>query len=133
MDTVIVYLDDADYACLRLPQEAAMPTHWVLVACAPRMTRRISKWVSHSSRENWRGKWADRLFDQVRPGLQALGHEVTTVLARSPLPELTRDLQTRHAGARVVDMRRPRGNEAGGWEVPGKLLGLGAVFALIAD
>jgi hypothetical protein len=52
---------------------AGGPTHWVLVACAPRMTHRISKWVSHSSRENWRAKWADKLFDQVVPPLQARG------------------------------------------------------------
>ncbi|MBI5279955.1 MAG: hypothetical protein HY854_26225 [Burkholderiales bacterium] len=133
MDTVIVYLDDADYARTQLAPDAAAPTHWVLVACAPRMTRRISKWVSHSARENWRGKWADRLFEQVGPLLQLAGHQVTLVLAKAPLPELTRELQAVHTGARVVDLRRPRGSQAGGWEVPGKLLGLGAAFAFMAD
>ena len=72
---VIVYVDDAAYAqqvlaplCAR---EAIAPTQWVLVACAPRMTHRISKWVSHSARENWRTKWADKLFAQMLPVLRA--------------------------------------------------------------
>jgi hypothetical protein len=129
VDTVIVYLDDADYARSRLAAGPAR-THWVLVACAPRLTRRISKWVSHSARENWRGKWADRLFEQLLPHLRGGGHEVTTVLARTPLPELTRELQAQHAGARVLDLRRPR---SGPTDAAGTLLGLGLVFALIPD
>ncbi|HZY15797.1 MAG TPA: hypothetical protein VFE74_04165, partial [Ramlibacter sp.] len=64
MDKVIVYLDDPAYAHQQLPA-GGTPTHWVLVACAPRMTHRVSKWVSHSARENWRVKWADKLFGQV--------------------------------------------------------------------
>jgi hypothetical protein len=44
------------------------------------MTHRISKWVSHSARENWRAKWADKLFAQVVPGC-ARGDAVTPVLA----------------------------------------------------
>src|SRR6476659_669829 len=51
MQKVIVYLDDPAYARQQMPGAAAGPTHWVLVACAPRMTHRISKWVSHSARE----------------------------------------------------------------------------------
>ena len=75
MDRVIVYVDDAVYAQQVLAplfaRDAAARTQWVLVACAPRMTHRISKWVSHSARENWRTKWADKLFAQILPGLRA--------------------------------------------------------------
>ena len=75
MDKVIVYVDDAAYARQVLEPLAAPATagtiHWVLVACAPRMTHRISKWVSHSARENWRAKWADKLFAAALPLLQA--------------------------------------------------------------
>ena len=74
MDKIIVYLDDAAYAKQQLApmvtstaDVANAATYWVLVACAPRMTQRISKWVSHSARENWRAKWADKLFTQVVP------------------------------------------------------------------
>ena len=118
MDKIIVYLDDAVYAREQLTarpaeESATHPTHWILVACAPRMTHRISKWVSHSSRENWRGKWADRLFEQVVPPLRAAGDQVTTVLARGPLTELARQLEDEHGQVRVIDVRRPKFGAAG--------------------
>lgn len=72
MDKIIVYVDDADHAQQLLAplaaKEPASQRHWVLVACAPRMTHRVSKWVSHSARESWRNKWADKLFAQIIPG-----------------------------------------------------------------
>ncbi len=134
---VIVYVDDAAYAqqvlaplCTR---EATAPTQWVLVACAPRMTHRISKWVSHSARENWRTKWADKLFAQILPALRTPAHNVTTVVAKGPLAELTEQLQaSQPAAAQVVDARRPKSDapqtqDAGGrhWPraQPGTLLG----------
>jgi hypothetical protein len=136
MNKVIVYLDDPAYARPRMPAGEAGPTHWVLVACAPRMTHRISKWVSHSARENWRVKWADRLFDQVIPPLQARGDAVTPVLARGPLPELTRTLMAEHGTARVLDVRRPKnddGDAQGGRGSIGTLLGLTAALVLALD
>jgi hypothetical protein len=134
MDKVIVYLDDPAYAKQQMPP-AEGPTHWVLVACAPRMTHRISKWVSHSSRENWRAKWADKLFDQVIPPLRERGDAVTPILARGPLPELTRSLMAEHGTARVLDVRRPKAPDAGefGRWTPGALLGLGALLMLSMD
>ena len=61
MDKIIVYLDDADHALQQLvpmknvaqPNAEMQTTQWVLVACAPRMTQRISKWVSHSASQPW--------------------------------------------------------------------------------
>jgi len=126
MEKVIVYLDDAAYARDQLTA-GAEPVHWLLVACAPRMTHRISKWVSHSARENWRLKWSDKLFDQVLPLLRDRGDAVTPILARGPLPELTRALMEEHGALRVVDARRPK--SIGGDAVrfsPGVLLGFGA-------
>jgi hypothetical protein len=126
MEKVIVYLDDAAYAQAQL--SASQPTHWLLVACAPRMTHRISKWVSHSARENWRAKWADKLFEQVVPPLRQRGDTVTPILAKGPLPELTRALLAEHGEARVVDARRPKSTGGGDtmrWS-PGALLGFGA-------
>jgi hypothetical protein len=134
MDKVIVYLDDPAYASQRMPPVEDAPTHWVLVACAPRMTHRISKWVSHSARENWRAKWADKLFDQVVPPLRARGDAVTPVLARGPLPELTRTLMAEHGTARVIDVRRPKAADAGDGRrgAPG-LFGIGALLLLALD
>ncbi|WP_026432132.1 hypothetical protein [Paracidovorax oryzae] len=157
MDKVIVYVDDAAYAQQILAPLAARAhapgTHWVVVACAPRMTHRISKWVSHSARENWRAKWADKLFAQVLPWLQAGGATITTVLAKGPLPELATELQAEHGSAQIVDARRPK-QEAPApqpaalpaapplvvrkpiprrWSLPGTLASLGALFLLFAE
>ena len=116
MQTIIVYLDDAEHArhtlTLLLQQQGAR-THWVLVACAPRMTHRISKWVSHSARENWRAKWADKLFAQVQPWLADAGAQVSTVLAKGPLPALQAQLLEQYGTQTpVMDMRRPKLQEA---------------------
>ena len=72
------------------------------------MTHRISKWVSHSARENWRGKWLAKVEDALLPILKAGGNEVTTVLAKGPLAELTQQLRLSHGAASVVDARRPK-------------------------
>jgi hypothetical protein len=154
MEKIIVYLDDAAYAQQHLvPMRAGVAgspgqsgTHWVLVACAPRMTQRISKWVSHSARENWRAKWAEKLFEQIVPGLQASGNSVTTVLAKGPLPELTRKLMAEHNAAHVLDARRPKfgqdlqpvtadqpASADGRWAVPGAVAGMGAILVLAAE
>jgi len=134
MHKVIVYVDDPTYASQQMPAAGATPTHWVLVACAPRMTHRISKWVSHSARENWRAKWADKLFGQVVPPLRERGDAVTPVLARGPLPELTRTLMAEHGTAQVLDVRRPKAPEGPdrGW-TGGTMMGLASLLVLAGD
>ena len=135
MEKVIVYLDDPAYARQRMPGTDGRPTHWVLVACAPRMTHRISKWVSHSTRENWRAKWAEKLFDQVVPSLTARGDIVTPIVARGPLPELTRHIMAEHGSLRVLDVRRPKQDpqaDRGNW-VPGTLMSLGLALFFAFD
>lgn len=113
MDRFIVYVDDATSAqqglATLLARQPSARAQWLLVACAPRMTHRISKWVSHRARENWRDKWADKLFAQILPTLPAHAGTVSTMLAKVPLAELTAQLQAEHsAPAQVIDMRRPR-------------------------
>lgn len=115
METIILFVDDAAYARdqlrLHVPTDPAPSgsVHWVVVACAPRMTHRISKWVSHSARENWRAKWFAKTQEQLLPLLSQGGSQVNAVLAKGPLSELTRELKLRHgAAATVVDARRPK-------------------------
>ncbi len=153
MEKIIVYLDDATYAQQQLaPMKGQQPgtpagaTHWVLVACAPRMTQRISKWVSHSAREKWRTQWAAKLFAVVQPALAGGGDRITTLLAREPLPQLTRKLMAEHGDCRVLDARRPKfghdlqpvtanqpAAQHGRWEVPGAVVGMGAALVLAAE
>jgi hypothetical protein len=148
METIIVFIDDAAHArqqlaplCAQPDATAATPVHWVLVACAPRMTQRISKWVSHSARESWRNKWADKLFVAVSPWLRHQGHRTSEIVAKVPLAELTTELQARHAGARTLDARRPKhdAQTATGadapkqpWALPGTLGGLGLGIGMLA-
>ena len=152
MDKIIVYLDDAEFAEHQLtPMRNGVPgtrgaTHWILVACPPRMTRHISKWVNHSARQNWRNKWADKLFARITPKLEAQGDKVTTVLAQGPLVELTQQLLTQQGAARVMDARRPKfgqdmhpvtadqpASSEARWSVPGAIAGMGAALVLAAE
>lgn len=151
MEKIILYVDDAGYAREFLasrPAEAgaAGPRHWVLVACAPRMTHRISKWVSHSARENWRGRWLAKIHEQVLPLLEHGDAQVVTVLAKGPLTELTQRLKLEHGTAQVVDARRPKIGvdlepvshdqkpaRHSGWALPGAALGLGALMLLMGE
>ncbi len=152
MDNIIVYLDDAEFALHQLmPMKQPVngsqtPTHWLLVACPPRMTRHISKWVNHSARTNWRQKWSEKLFTQIAPQLQTPGDRVTLVVADGALLELTQTLQQQHGVARVLDARRPKfgqdmqpvtpdqpASSEARWTVPGAIAGMGAALVLAAE
>ena len=113
VNTLIVYVDDADHAqptLQTMAQAADAAQHrCVLVACAPRITHRVSRFVSNRAREQWRTRWAEKLFAACTPLLAASGMQVQTVLARGPLPEVLAQLQAEHgAPLQVVDLRRPK-------------------------
>ncbi len=117
METIIVFIDDADCAVQMLqpmqPAAGQAPTRWVLVGCAPRITRRISKWVTQSARNNWQTNWADKVFAQVLPSLKQPGRAgdiVITHLApsRQSLCELTQSFTKQYGSSRVLDARRPK-------------------------
>jgi hypothetical protein len=153
METIIVYIDDAAYArqqltpmCTSHGAAQATATHWVLVACAPRMTRRISKWVSHSAREHWRATWSEKLFGQLSPWLRQRGDRVTELLAHGPLVTLSTQLTAEHAGARVLDGRRPKfghdmppvtldqqTEQQSPWTVPSTVAGIGMMLVMAAE
>lgn len=114
MDNLIVYLDDAAYAqhLLQpmLPESgsARTPTRWILVGCAPRVTRHASKFVTQGARHAWRDKWAQKAFAELTPMLQQEGDSVLTELAGPCLRSQTEALVRTHGAARVLDARRPR-------------------------
>lgn len=144
--TFIVYVDDAAHALPLLESlassfEATSP-RWLLVACAPRVTHRASKWASHRTRENWRNQWADKLFAQITPSLQSTNaqkpSDVTQLLARQPLPELLTELQQTYGQVQVVDARRPK-REAPvpqpqpRWGPSGLIAGMGSLLAWMLE
>ena len=113
MDNIIVYVDDAAYARQMLQPmlpsgDSRSPTRWIVVGCAPRMTHHVSKWVTHSARESWRGKWAEQVFSQLVPVLQQAGDAVVTRLAQKTLCTQTEALIKEHGAARILDARRPK-------------------------
>jgi hypothetical protein len=153
MDNIIAYVDDAEYALQQLApmlNEASgagrQPTQWILVACPPRMSRHINKWVNHTARENWRNKWADKLFKLITPRLQVRGDKVVPLLSTGPLLEMTQELQVKYGAARVLDARRPKfgqdlqpvtpdqpmGHDAR-WTVPGAVGGMAAFLILASE
>jgi hypothetical protein len=113
MDNIIVYVDDAAYAKHLLQPmltsgDARSPTRWIVVGCAPRVTHHVSKWVTHSARQSWRGKWAEKVFSQLTPLLEKDGDSVLTQLAENELCAQTESLVKAYGVARVLDARRPK-------------------------
>jgi hypothetical protein len=153
MEKIIVYLDDPAFALHHLmPMRNAsaagvrQASHWVLVACPPRLTRHAGKWLTRSALHNWRVKWSEALFAGITPALQAQGDHVTLVVANGSLIELTRELQFKHGMARVLDARRPKFGQdmlpvapdqpvshQARWAVPGAVAGMGAALLLAAE
>ena len=150
MEKIIVYVNDTAHALqqlvpMKLPT-AAGPVHWIVVACPPRMTRHISRWVAYSARETWRAKWSEKVFAAVVPTLQNTRDQVVTLVAKGELIEMTETLQRRYWPARVLDARLPLvgqdlmpvtasqpTNPQSRWALPGAVMGMGAVLALAAD
>ena len=118
MQTMIVYVDDAEYArkmlSSHLPTGHALSTqdvsHWIVVACAPEVTNDVGKWLGAKEKELWRDDWATAMFAQILPMLSKMGNKVSTHIA-SPKPsliDLTHDLLKQHSSAEVIDARRPK-------------------------
>ena len=117
MDNMIVYLDETAHALAILPSmlpaaHSRSPVRWIVVGCAPRVTHHVSKWVTHSARQSWRNKWADKVFSQVLPLLRSPGDEVVTQIASGPLCDLTDALIGQYGAGRVLDARRPKAGNA---------------------
>ena len=117
METIIVFIDDADYAIQllepMLPHQAHGPPRWVLVGCAPRVTRHISRFVTQSACASWRESWGEKVFARVLPRLQNQARPLDTVITqiappRQNLCELTTALTREFSARHVLDARRPR-------------------------
>jgi YjbE family integral membrane protein len=121
-------------------------TQWVLVACAPRMTRNAGKWVPQSARDGWRQQWADAALATLAPALESRGDVVEVVVASGPLHRVTERLAGEHGPARILDARRPKfghrmepvsttqGETARSpWQLPLALAGIGAMLVLIEE
>ncbi len=156
MEKIIVYVNDVSHALQQIAPmrrhaaAAALAggagTHWILVASAPRMSRHVSKWLTHSARSSWRARWSERLFEDIVPILRTGQDQVLTLLAHDPLVEMTDKLLAQHGPARVLDARlalpgqdlqaitRDQPESTGSrWAVPGAVVGMGTLMALATD
>ena len=74
MEKIAVFVNDAEHA-LHIVQPMlrdAAPTHWIIVATPPTLTRHIGRWVSHSARQQWLERWSAELFGRLEPVLRVL-------------------------------------------------------------
>ena len=110
MERIAAFVNDAAHArhLLQPMLSAAGPTHWILVACPPRLTRHVGRWVSQPARRAWRERWGDQLLGQLAPDLASRsGSQVERLVAHRPLVEVSARLMTRFPGLRLLDARRP--------------------------
>ena len=111
MEKIAVFVNDVAAArhILAPMLKGGGPTHWVLVACPPTLTRHIGRWVTHSARQQWRERWAAELFDALQPELKARpGSEVETLIAKRTLVDVSARLLARLPQLRLLDARQPR-------------------------
>ena len=110
MNVKIVFVDDAAFALQRLAERNG-PTneHWVLVACAPKITRRASRWGNRSTLDKWRNKWAKNLFEGLIPQSELLqSARVSTHISEVSVQQMTAQLHAEYPEAEVLDWRRPK-------------------------
>lgn len=111
MEKIAVFVNDAEYArhLLQPMLQGEGPTHWVLVGCAPTLSRHIGRWVSQAARQQWRERWAAEIFSVLEPALVAQdGSKLEKLLATRPLIDVSVRLQSRLHNVRLLDARRPR-------------------------
>ena len=110
MNVKIVFVDDAAFVLQRLQEHAAVTDgHWVLVACAPKITRRASRWGNRSTLDKWRNKWAKNLFEGLIPQSELLqSARVSTHISEVSVQQMTAQLHAEYPEAEVLDWRRPK-------------------------
>ena len=110
MNVKIVFVDDATFALQRLSERShAADQHWVLVACAPKITRRASRWGNRSTLDKWRNKWAKNLFEGLIPQSDQLQQSrVSTHISEVSVQQMTSQLHAEYPAAEVLDWRRPK-------------------------
>ncbi len=153
MDTVIIYVDDADYAVDFLARQRASeagadiagPRRWLLVGCVPPLTRHASQWVSDAALQEHRQRWLDDTVARLRPLLTQDGGSITPLMAERPLLDQTRQLRMAHGAGLALDARRPKmgvdlepiapeqSPARSGWMVPGAVASMGTLLVLITE
>ena len=111
MEMIAVFVNDVGFArhVLQPMANSQGPTHWVVVACPPKLTRHIGRWVAQSARDQWRERWAAEVFTELEVILKAgPANKVERLVAKRPLVDVSARLQARLGGIRLLDARHAR-------------------------
>ena len=150
METFIVYIDEQQYALQQIipmlsPKEAGKQVSWVLVGCAPRLTRHSGRWLSKPAQKRWRQDWTQETMQNISTLLRQHNHQVFIKTAYGNLSEFTKKLSREFSLARVVDARRPKlatnlnpvtadqPQSSSNFVLPAGILAIGAGVAMVAD
>jgi hypothetical protein len=147
MKTIALFIDDADAARLALQplMQSREAGRVILVACAPKLSRHVGRFVSHAGREQYRQRWARDLFSELQPLWSVAPRgTVETMVAKAP-PEVIVQRLKIHQGSDLlaIDARKagldaaragqatPARKAARRWLVPAFITsGLGIALAL---
>jgi hypothetical protein len=153
MQKLIVYFDDVSYVKQRVipatPDAAVRPdspTHWVLVACPPRISRYVGRRVSAQARLLWRKSWADKALADVKSVVARQGDQVTCLMPSGSLENFSADLFEEFGAACAIDARRPKFGQDlmpltrnqstatdSRWALPGTIAGLFTTVVLALE
>jgi hypothetical protein len=110
MKTVALFIDDAESARLALQPllQSRDAGRVVLVACAPKLSRHVGRFVSNAGREQYRQRWARDLFSELQPlWSMAPRGTVETVVAKAPLEVVVQRMKVQEGtGLVAIDARR---------------------------
>lgn len=110
MSSVALFIDDAAAARLALQplMQGHPPERIILVACAPKFTHHVGRFVSHAGREQYRLRWARDLFTELQPlWSQAPRGCIETTIAKAPLEVMVQRMRLQLGSDLVaLDARR---------------------------
>jgi hypothetical protein len=110
MRTIALFIDDA--AAARMALQPLMQSkdagRVVLVACAPKLSRHVGRFVSNAGREQYRQRWAGDLFTELQPLWSAAPRgTVETMIAKAPLEVIVQRMKVREGTELVaIDARK---------------------------
>lgn len=104
MRTIALFIDDAAAARMALQPliQSSDAVRVVLVACAPKLSRHVGRFVSHAGRDQYRQRWARDLFSELQPlWSTAPRGTVETMIAKAPLEVIVQRMKL-HEGTELV-------------------------------
>lgn len=113
MEQIAVFIDNATHARRIIEPMLTRSDdqwRWVVVACPPRLSRHVGRWVSHVGRQQWQRRWLQDLRRAIDPMFARQSTDgVQWLLADGALEPLGRRLRSQYgAGLHLLDARVPK-------------------------